>query len=196
MVSDNFVFVFEFEVKMEGKKIAIILVGAPGSGKGTQGEILEKNTGFKRYVMSSLIREYLKEGSELYDKMNNGILLDDLDVFKIFRSGFKLEDKVIIDGIPRSFDQAYWLYGFLNEHGYDVEVLYFKVDEEKLLERILKRGRADDNVEVFKNRLAIFDEARDVVLDVFRKEIVEVDGDRDIDSISKDVLVKLKERGI
>ena len=40
---------------MKKNKLAIIMLGAPGSGKGTQGELLEKNTGFKRYVMSCLL---------------------------------------------------------------------------------------------------------------------------------------------
>ncbi len=109
------------------------MVGAPGSGKGTQGEVLEKNTGFKRYVTSDMIRSELKEGSELREKVSRGILLDDSDIFKAFRKHFKLENQVIIDGLPRTLDQAYWLYGFLVRYGYDIELVYLKVDESKLL---------------------------------------------------------------
>ena len=182
------------------KKKAIIMVGAPGSGKGTQGKILQERTGFKAYVMSSLIRDVVKPGSELFDKMARGVLLSDSDVFEIFRTGFGFEERVIIDGIPRSLDQAYWLYGFLYDNNYDVEVVYLRVDEGKLLQRILKRaqeqGRSDDNEEVFKHRLQVFDDSRDVVLEVFKKEIIEVDGDRDIDVISNDIIDKLKERRV
>lgn len=177
---------------MVSSKVAIIMVGAPGSGKGTQGELLEKNTGFKRYVMSSLFKDVVKKGSDLFDKMSSGILLSDLDVFDVFKKGFQFEDKVIIDGIPRSEDQAYWLYGFLIQHKYKIEVVYLKVDESKLLSRILKRakdqGRSDDNEEVFKHRLEQFDFARDIILKIYSDNIIEVDGDRDINIIAKDVL--------
>lgn len=123
----------------KNRKIAIVMVGAPGSGKGTQGEVLEKNTGFKRYVTSDMIRSELKKGSELRDKVSRGILLDDSDIFKAFRKHFKSEKQVIIDGLPRTLDQAYWLYGFLVRHGYEIELVYLKVDESKLLKRIISR---------------------------------------------------------
>lgn len=168
------------------------MMGAPGSGKGTQGELLEKKTGFKRYIMSDLIKKVVKKGDEIYDKMLSGLLLSDLDIFEIFRKGFDLEDKVIIDGIPRSLDQAYWLYGFLKNHGYEIEVVYLSVDEKKLLERILKRGRKDDNSDIFKHRLEQYDKARDVVLRVYSKEVVKVNADRDVNIIFEDICNKLK----
>lgn len=176
---------------MADEKLAIIMVGAPGSGKGTQGELLEKNTKFKRYVMSDLIRKSIKEDEEIMKKVNSGILLNDNDVFGVFRSGFKNEEKIIIDGIPRTLDQAYWLYGFLKQHKYNIEVIYLKVDESKLLSRILERaksqGRADDNEEVFKHRLEEFDKAKNVILEVYNAEIIEVNGDREIEEIEKDI---------
>jgi len=127
-------------IKKEEKKLAIILLGAPGSGKGTQGEILEKNTGFRRYVMSDFIKNELKQGTELYDRVfKKGELLNDLDVFDIFMKNFNSENQVIIDGIPRTLNQAYWLYGFLMNHHYEIELIFFDVDEKKLLKRIISR---------------------------------------------------------
>ena len=127
-------------VKNNEKKLAIILLGAPGSGKGTQGEILEKNTGFRRYVMSDFIKKELKPGSNLYNKVfKNGELLGDVDIFNIFGKYFKSENQVIIDGIPRTLNQAYWLYGFLMNYYYNIELVFFDVDEKKLLKRIISR---------------------------------------------------------
>lgn len=177
---------------MVKEKLAIIMVGAPGSGKGTQGELLEKNTKFKRYVMSDVIRNFIKEDKKILEKVNSGILLNDNDIFNIFRKEFLEEEKIIIDGIPRTLDQAYWLYGFLIRHNYKIEVIYLKVDESKLLTRILKRakdqGRKDDNEDVFKHRLEEFDKARDVILDVYNDEIIEINGDRNIEEIEKDIV--------
>jgi adenylate kinase len=122
------------------RKLAIIMVGAPGSGKGTQGELLEKHTGFKRYVMSDLIKKELKPGNKIYeDLFKKGNLLGDEQIFEIFRKHFKSEKQVIIDGIPRTLDQAYWLYGFLMRHSYEIELVYLKVNEKKLIDRITSR---------------------------------------------------------
>lgn len=208
--------------KMEKRKLAVIMVGAPGSGKGTQGEFLEKSTGFKRYVMSDLIKKELKPGNDLYDKVfTQGILLGDKEIFDIFRKNFKSENEVIIDGIPRTLDQAYWLYGFLMRHNYKIELVYLKVNEKNLVKRIISRyycpkchklyneivegkipkkkgvcdddnekllQRKDDTKDVFKERIKIFDEVRDVILDVYKGDIIEVDGDKEIDKVSQELI--------
>lgn len=122
------------------KKLAIIMLGAPGCGKGTQGEILEKNTGFKRYVMSDLIKEELKPENKLYDRVfKQGILLGDKEIFQIFRKYFQDEKQIIIDGIPRTQDQAFWLYGYLKRHKFEIKLIYLNVDEKKLINRITSR---------------------------------------------------------
>ncbi|MFW6233649.1 MAG: adenylate kinase family protein [Nanoarchaeota archaeon] len=180
---------------MKSEKIALIVLGAPGSGKGTQGKFLEEKTGFKKYVMSDLIRTFVKEGSEIFDKMKKGRLLNDLDIFQIFKKGFKFEEEVILDGIPRSVDQAYWFYGFFKIHGYNIKVIYLEVNEERLIDRILKRAklenRIDDNKEVFINRMKEYNNAKNIVLDVFSDEIIKINGDGSIENISKDILNKL-----
>ncbi len=207
---------------VEKRKLAVIMVGAPGSGKGTQGEFLEKSTSFVRYVMSDLIKKELKPGNALYEKVfTQGILLGDSEVFDIFRKYFKSENEIIIDGIPRTLDQAYWLYGFLMRHNYEIELIYLKVNEKNLVKRITSRfycpkchklynsivigkipkklgicdddgsklvQREDDTVKVFKERIKIFDEVRDVILDVYKGDIIEVDGDKDIDKVSQELI--------
>lgn len=204
------------------KKLAIILLGAPGSGKGTQGEILEKHTGFKRYVMSDLIKSELKVGSEIHEKIKRGELLGDGDIFDVFRRKFKSEKQIIIDGIPRTVDQAYWLYGYLVRHEYEIKLVFFNVDEKKLVKRIAARRycpkchrgynlltlkpkvddvcdvdsekliqREDDTAKIFKSRLKIFDEVRDIILNVYSGEIIEVNGDQIIDKVSQDLIQKI-----
>lgn len=207
------------------RKLAIIMVGAPGSGKGTQGEFLEKNTGFKRYVMSDLIKKELKPKMPLYDKVfKEGILLGDSDIFEIFRKHFKSEKQIIVDGIPRTLDQAYWLYGFLMRHNYEIELVYIRVNEKDLIKRITSRyycpkchklyntiisekkpkvagicdddgekliQREDDNKKVFQERIKTFDEVRDVILDVYKGDIIEVNGDDSIDKVSQSLIRKI-----
>lgn len=175
-------------------RVAIILIGAPGSGKGTQGEILQKRTGFKKYIMSSLIKEAIKEGNKPWAKnydMEDGTLLTDSDVFELFREKFKGEDEVILDGIPRTLDQSFWLYGFLTQHKYDIRVIYIKADEEKLLNRILlrakKEGRKDDTKEIFNDRLKIFDKVKEVIVSVYNNSVIRINGDQEVDKVAKDI---------
>jgi adenylate kinase len=204
-------------------RLAIIMLGAPGSGKGTQGEMLAQNTGFRRYVMSDLIKKELKPGTELYDKLfKQGVLLSDTDVFNIFRTQFEPENEVIIDGLPRTLDQAYWLYGFLMRGHYDIELIFLNVNEDNLVERITSRfycpecltlyntkakrpqvdgvcdqdgqnliQRQDDTPEVFKDRLATFREVRDVILDVYHGDVIQVNGDQDIDKVNREMMRKI-----
>ena len=201
-------------------RIAIIMLGAPGSGKGTQGELLEKNTGFKRYVMSDLIKKELEPGTDIYNKVfQEGILLNDTDIFDIFRKYFNGENEVIIDGIPRTLDQAYWLYGYLMNHNYEIELVFLNVDEDKLVTRITSRyycpkchtlyntlvkkpkeqgkcdldgeiliQREDDTKEVFTERIKTFDSVKEVILNVYKGEIIEVNGDQDIEKVSQDIM--------
>jgi len=124
---------------MVKKNIAIIMLGAPGSGKGTQGEILEKKTKDKKYVMSDLIKRELSGDKIIFEKIRRGKLLDDADIFRVFKKNFKAGENIILDGIPRTEDQAYWLYGFLIKHDYDIKVIFLDVDEKKLVKRITAR---------------------------------------------------------
>ncbi len=208
---------------MSAEKLAVIMLGAPGSGKGTQGELLEKHTGFKRYVMSDLIKKELKPGNKLYDKIfKEGVLLNDNNIFDIFRMYFQSENQIILDGLPRTLDQAYWLYGFLLRHKYEIQLVFLNVDEEKLLTRITSRRycpvchrlyntetkkpklegicdddgaeliqREDDTEKVFSERLQTFDEVKDIILDVYKGDVIEVDADNDIEEISRDILKKI-----
>lgn len=211
--------------KTKNKKIAIIMLGAPGSGKGTQGKLLEDKTGFSRYVMSSLIKKELTEGTQLHRQVfKEGVLLNDSHIFEIFRTHFKSENEIILDGIPRTLDQAYWLYGFLKNHNYAIKLVFLNVNEEELVSRITSRyycpkchrlynhqigdlkpknkglcdednhkliQREDDTPETFKERLETFNTVKEVILDVYKAEILEIDGDKDINEISKEIIKKI-----
>ncbi len=207
----------------EEKKLAIIMLGAPGSGKGTQSEYLEKSTGFKRFVMSDLIKKELQPGTELHRQIfKEGILLEDKQIFEIFRKHFDGTRNVIIDGLPRTLDQAYWLYGFLMNHHYEIELVFLNVDEEKLIDRITHRyycpechrgyntlvlapkvagqcdddnhkliQREDDTKETFSERLETFDQVKEVILDVYKGDVTEVNGDQEIEKVSQDLMRKI-----
>lgn len=180
------------------KKEALILLGAPGSGKGTQGIFLERKTQYKTYIMSSLIKKELKIGKKSWAKkydVESGLLLNDLNIFELFRENFSGEEGIILDGIPRTIDQAYWLYGFLTEHKYDIKVIFLNCNEKKLLDRILiraqKEGRKDDSPEIFRDRLKIYDRVKEVILQVYSEQIIDINGDQSIEDVTEEINNKL-----
>ena len=120
-------------------KIAFILLGAPGSGKGTQGELLSKNFNLKRYIMSDLLKKEIKENKEIKEKIEKGELVSDDEVLEVFKKYFERDEKFLLDGIPRTYKQAKLLTESLEKENYKIIVLYLKVNEELLLERITNR---------------------------------------------------------
>ena len=110
----------------------VVIFGAPGSGKGTQSELIIKEYG-----------------------------LDHISTGDVLRGEMKAAKGVIFDGFPRTIPQAKALKKMLNERGTDVSVmLNLQVEEEELIKRLLERGkvsgRSDDNLETIKSRLDVY----------------------------------------
>ena len=136
----------------------IVIFGAPGSGKGTQSDLLIEHYGLGHISTGDVLRSEIKKGTELgktaqsyIDKGN--LIPDDLmisilaNVYDSFGRGHK---GVIFDGFPRTIPQAEALKKMLDERGDKVAaMLELDVPEDELMKRLIKRGkdsgRADDN---------------------------------------------------
>ena len=137
----------------------LILLGAPGAGKGTQAEMINKHLNIPTISTGNIIREALKSGSEMGMKakayMESGNLVPDEIVIGIIQERLAEPDcqnGFILDGFPRTIAQAEALKVMLGERGQDVTVmLELDVPEDELMERLIKRGiesgRTDDNEE-------------------------------------------------
>lgn len=124
----------------------IVLLGAPGAGKGTQARKLVDKLNLAHLSTGDVLREAVKEGSELGKEvkeiMESGELVPDQLVSEIVYekiSGGKVQQGVVLDGYPRTLNQA----EFLEEvtSGKDRVVVNIRVDSEKLLQRL--SGRRD-----------------------------------------------------
>ena len=125
----------------------VILLGAPGSGKGTLGERISRATGFPRISTGDLLRKAVREGTPVGRKaeavMKAGGLVDDATVTGLVRDRIAAPDCLggyILDGFPRTVYQAEELDKYLKSAGKAVDrVIDLDGDEEQLLQRMIDR---------------------------------------------------------
>ena len=142
----------------------LLFVGPPGAGKGTQAERLAANHGLLHLSTGDLLRAEVKAGSELGKEaeavMNRGELVSDALVLAIVRSRLQSHSGGwLLDGFPRNLAQAEALDALLGELNQPLQsVLLMELDDDELVQRLLARGRADDNEEVIRHRLSVYRE--------------------------------------
>ena len=181
--------------------MVIIFIGPPGSGKGTQAQVLKDTVLPNLHILtvSSLLKEKSSDGSvlgnEIKQKMDNGDLIEDTIVISVLKekSDNLRDEQVLVDGFPRSSIQAESLKEiFLNKN---LNIINFTVTDDELLARIKKRSqeesRADDSV--FDKRLAIYKKSHNEITESLLKDhtVINIDANDQIDSISQKIIEKL-----
>ena len=175
----------------------LIILGPPGAGKGTQAaqiassfEVPAISTGdiFRANIKNETplglqVKEVLASGGYVTDDITNAIVRD-----RLFEDD--AEKGFLLDGYPRTAAQVETLDAILAEHGHQLDaVLELTVDEEAVVERLLKRaqieGRADDTEEVIRERQAIYRRETAPLTDVYstRGLLVQVDGMGSVDEV-------------
>jgi adenylate kinase len=129
----------------------LILLGAPGSGKGTQSSRL-REAGYRHVSTGDLLRGEIAKGSELGQRvkevMDKGQLVSDELVVELLKANLDLNNSTyIFDGYPRNFKQAETLDGILS--GHDYLAVYFKMDLDTLIERITNRRTTKDGKHIY-----------------------------------------------
>ena len=177
----------------------IVLLGPPGSGKGTQAGRLKDRLGVPHISTGDLLRAAVKAGSPLGLKakaaMDAGELVSDELMLGLIEERLGQPDIAtgyLLDGYPRNLAQAEALDKVLSRIGQPVDkALALTVDEEQIVQRLAKRaaeeGRSDDTEEVVRNRLAVYREQTAPVAGHYREKglLTEVDGMGEIDEISQ-----------
>ncbi|HIE36426.1 MAG TPA: adenylate kinase [Candidatus Omnitrophica bacterium] len=121
----------------------IVLFGAPGSGKGTQAQLLSEHLNIKRISLGDLLREEVKNDTELGKKvreyMEKGLLVSDDIVVSVIEKNID-DEGFIVDGFPRNINQAFLLEEILKKKNNELDVfIYLDVDENTIVERLSKR---------------------------------------------------------
>jgi adenylate kinases len=159
----------------------VVIFGAPGSGKGTQSELIIAKYGLHHISTGEILREEIEKQTELGIEaakyIEKGQLVPDDVIIRMLKDILENHPKTkgfIFDGFPRTLAQGEALDKMLKEKEIDITiVLNLSVDEEELVQRLLKRGelggRCDDNEKIIKNRLAVHREQTEPLKEYYRK---------------------------
>ncbi len=182
----------------------LILLGPPGAGKGTQAQRLVARHGIVQLSTGDMLREAVRNGTPVgvraKEVMDAGQLVSDDIVIDIVSDRIEEADAAkgfILDGFPRTVAQAVALDEMLTAKGHKLDaVIEFKVDQDKLVDRIMQRAREteargepvrkDDDPVVFKTRLEAFNRDTAVVAPYYAERglLVTVDGMKPIDDVA------------
>jgi adenylate kinase len=164
-----------------------IIFGPPGSGKGTQAARIENEFNLAHLSTGQILRAEVKRGTEIGKEvarsMAAGDLVPDDLIVSIVRQRLPASEAgggVLLDGFPRTLEQARALDEMLAREGHRVDfVIALEVPEDELVDRILHRaaveGRPDDTKEAIAERMHEYHKLTEAVLEHYRKQGVRVE---------------------
>ncbi len=161
----------------------ILLFGPTGAGKSMQGQMLAVRQGWKWLSTGEMLRQStdpaviatLKAGELVSDKLTYQVF--DHAVQEAYRKHYQ---NIIVDGFPRTKEQAAWLDDHLAHTGDNIDlVVVLEVPEQEIMRRLAKRGRMEDTPETIARRMAIYRQKMYPVLGIFAEagvKIIHLDG--------------------
>jgi adenylate kinase len=188
----------------------LLIVGAPGAGKGTQAAIIAETFGIPAISTGDIFRANIKEGTELGLKIqeivSSGSYVPDSLTNEIVRDRLHQADVAegfLLDGYPRTVDQVAELDSILAETSAELDaVVRLVADPDEVVARLLKRaseqGRADDTEDVIRHRQDVYLEQTEPVVAAYAERglLVDVDGLGAVDEVAARVRDALAARGI
>ena len=161
----------------------ILLFGPTGAGKSMQGQMLAVRQGWKWLSTGEMLRS--SQDSNVIEVLKSGELVSDELTFEVFDQAVKDAEtnnfpNIIVDGFPRTKEQAEWFAGYLQQHDQHIDqVVVLEVPEGEIKQRLEKRGRMEDSPEIIAKRMTIYRQKMYPVLGIFAEQgvrIVHLDG--------------------
>jgi adenylate kinase len=183
------------------RKNIYIFLGPQGSGKSTQAELISNKKKYTHLIESDLLNNFVKknnsESKMVKDMMKKGDMIPfEISCDVLFKKIDSLKSKnIIIDGFPRTIDQAYVFDYFVYKNKYNLKgLIYIKLDKKECVKRLLLRNRDDDKKDIIDNRLKIyFKKTKKVLLHYKEKnKLIEINGNQTIENVNKEILTKTK----
>ena len=174
----------------------IILFGPPGCGKGTQASFISSALSIPHLSTGDMLRSAVSSKSEIGLKakeiMENGGLVSDEIVLSIVKERISNDDSkkgFILDGFPRTINQAEGLDLILNKSQKIDCVLRIKVDQEDIIKRLITRGRSDDKPEIIKNRFKSYNSETQPLITYKKKKkiLFNIDGMQEVEKVFIDI---------
>ena len=169
----------------------LVLLGPPGAGKGTQAEKLAEKLGIPQISTGELFRRNIEKGTKLGLEAKR--YLDAGDLVPSELTNQLVDDRLddpdaaggfILDGYPRSVEQAKALHEMLERRGTDIDaVVEFRVSQDELLQRLKARGRADDTEDVILNRMKVYRDETAPLLEYYSGQLKTVDAVGSMDEV-------------
>jgi len=184
----------------------ILILGPQGSGKGTQAKGIAALHDAPHVATGDILRAAVSEGTELGRRVQpiliRGDLVPDDLMVDLIRERLVNEDGFVLDGFPRTVPQAEALDAMLDEIGKPLDaVILLMVSDEvataRLRARAIAEGRADDSPDAIRNRLRLYHELTEPVVERYRADgtLVAVDGDRTIGEVGATIEEALAQVG-
>jgi adenylate kinase len=184
-------------------QMRLLLIGAPGAGKGTQAELLAKRFGITHISSGDLLRQHVKDQTSLGQKIksyvDNGDLVPDGVVMDMLRKPVVAAAKAggyVLDGFPRTVEQAQASFPTAHALGIEVQAaVHLDVPREELVRRLLSRQRgSDDTKEVIEHRLQVYLERTVPLLEYYadREWMFAVDGAQPRDAVHEEIVARLR----
>lgn len=175
----------------------ICIMGPHGSGKGTQAKMLAGDlnlphisTGnlYRRHVqrrtkLGQRVKVYLDEGQYVPDNITNVLMKKTI-------MNAKYKDGLILDGYPRTLNQADYLHGLVKH----LVVVYINLSAHESFKRLLKRARVDDTEAIIKERFKNYQILTEPVLEYYRNQgqLITINGDQLINQVRADLKLALR----
>jgi adenylate kinase len=181
----------------------LLLIGAPGAGKGTQAELLAERFGLAHISSGDLLRQHVREqtslGQTIRSYVDKGDLVPDSVVLDMLRKPVVAAVEAggyVLDGFPRTVEQAEAAFVVAQALGVEVQAaIHLDVPREELVRRLLSRRRgSEDTEEVIEHRLEVYLEKTVPLLAYYagRELMFAVDGAQPPDAVHEEIVTRLR----